>query len=196
MHSMHVHMHMLPRAWRGAPLQYPSTLVPPHRCTSVPKQHLCGTSAPLRCLCNSAAPLRHLCTSAPLPAGCRAQASAAAGDAAAAVLQERARHPPRLEASRHGVGGGRRRLPPTLTLTLTLTPHTRPQPRPKPGSNPDPNPNPNPRSTPNPGIALGARLRGQARPSGSAASHGLRGRLPLPLSTQRPGGAIGKVTLK
>ena len=108
--------------------------------------------------------------------------------------------PPRLAASRHGGGGDRRRLPPTLTLTcnpnLDPDPTTDPNPDPNPGSNPDPNPdpNPNPNPNPNPGIALGARLRGQARPSGSAASHGLRGRLPLPLSTQRPGGAIGKVT--
>ena len=68
MHSMHVHMHMLPRAWRGAPLQYPSTVVEYLRTaaplylssTSAAPLHLCGASATLRHLCGTSAPL-HLC---------------------------------------------------------------------------------------------------------------------------------------
>ena len=84
----------------------------------------------------------HVTWLSPLPGG-RAQEVAAAGEPAAAVLQERARHPPRVEAGRHGGGG--------------------------------------------------ARLRADARPPAtSRARRGqLRGgRLPLPLSTQRPGGEV------
>ena len=72
MHSMHVHMHMLPRAWRGAPLQYPSTVVEYLRTaaplylsstSAAPLRHLCASAVPLQLCGTSAAPL-HLCTSA------------------------------------------------------------------------------------------------------------------------------------